>query len=442
MNRDVCRLFLALTVLLAGCGVEHDPRPNIILISIDTMRADHLGCYGYARNTSPVIDSLAAAGIMFSHFQAQAPHTTPAHATIWTGLSVAAHGAGTRDGLNYGLDPELPNIATVLKKAGYITLGMVNVSILGNDYGVATGFDYYSWNENGAGRAGETVDEYLRWLDENRGNPAPVFCLMHLYDVHSPYDPPAPFDSLYCPGGSGGVVGWSFDSLTHAVTNPEDRDHLVNLYDGEISWVDSQIGRLISELHARGLDENTLIIITADHGEEFLEHGGWGHSHALWQEILHVPLIICGPGIPSGAVDSINAGQFDILPTVCGYLDIEPPAAVEGVDLLDSVPRPADRIIPSSRVGMDKVFHWGVEGSEGLVCVLVEGMKAVRNYTDGDPGAMYNLDADPSEMNPLDVSEEMGWSLDQYWTTPRVGHPTASNSDAIAEQLHNLGYIR
>lgn len=206
----------------------------------------------------------------------------------------AAHGAGTRDGLNYGLDPELPNIATVLKEAGYVTLGMVNVSSLCNDYGFATGFDYYSWDENGAGRAGETVDEYLRWMDENSGNPAPVFCLMHFYDVHSPYDPPAPFDSLYCPGGSGGIVGWSFDSLTHLVTNPGDRDHLVDMYDGEIAWVDTQIGRLMSELRARALDDNTLVIITADHGEEFLEHGGWGHSHSLWQEILHVPLIICG----------------------------------------------------------------------------------------------------------------------------------------------------
>jgi arylsulfatase A-like enzyme len=429
-------------VFLTGCGVEHDPRPNIIIISIDTMRADHLGCYGYDRNTSPTIDSLAAAGIRYSRCQAQAPHTLPAHSTIWTGLSVASHGAGTRNNITYALDPALPNIATVLGDAGYITLGMVNVAILSNDNGFATGFDYYSWNENGAGRAGETVDEYLKWIDENAGNPKPVFCFMHLFDVHSPYDPPSPFDSLFSPGGDEGIVGWRHDSLTNVVLNPEDRDHLVDMYDGEIAWVDSQLSRLFSELRARGLDDNTLIVITADHGEEFLEHGGWGHSHALWQEILHVPLIICGPGIQAGLVDTLTAGQFDILPTICGYLSIASPPNLDGVNLLDSVPRSADRSIPSSRVGMDKVFQWGVEGEEGLVSVLTGNTKAIMDFVSGQPESMYDLLSDPGEQNPMEISPEMTELLDNYWTTPQTGNPTAANSDAINEQLRGLGYIR
>jgi hypothetical protein len=343
---------------------------------------------------------------------------------------------------HYALDPALPNIATVLGDAGYITLGMVNVAILSNDNGFATGFDYYSWNENGAGRAGETVDEYLKWIDENAGNPKPVFCFMHLFDVHSPYDPPSPFDSLFSPGGDEGIVGWRHDSLTNVVLNPEDRDHLVDMYDGEIAWVDSQLSRLFSELRARGLDDNTLIVITADHGEEFLEHGGWGHSHALWQEILHVPLIICGPGIQAGLVDTLTAGQFDILPTICGYLSIASPPNLDGVNLLDSVPRSADRSIPSSRVGMDKVFQWGVEGEEGLVSVLTGNTKAVMDFVSGQPESMYDLLSDPGEQNPMEISPEMTELLDNYWTTPQTGNPTAANSDAINEQLRGLGYIR
>ncbi len=229
-------LFLVILAGL-GCSAGRSNLPNIIIISIDTLRADHLGCYGYERNTSPVLDSLAEAGTIYTRAQAQAPHTTPAHSSIWTGLSVISHGAGYHDGSDYGLDPDLPTIATMLKENGYITLGMVNVSILNNDFGFASGFDYYSWNPNGEARAGETVDEYLKWLDDNQGNPNPVFAMIHLYDVHLPFDPPAPYDLQFTENGSEGITNWESDPETGVLLTPEVTPHLIDLYDGEIQEI-------------------------------------------------------------------------------------------------------------------------------------------------------------------------------------------------------------
>lgn len=417
-------------------------QPNILLISIDTLRADHLGCYGYSRDTSPTLDSLAASGTMFTRCQAQAPHTTPAHASIWTGLSVISHGAGNHGGIDYGLDPALPTIATVLKEKGYITLGMVNVVILNNVCGFAAGFDHYSWHENGAGRARETVDELFRLLDMHDGDPDPIFALIHLYDVHGPYDPPQHFDTTFAPGGSQGITEWYSDSISGALLNPEDRDHLVDMYDGEISWVDSQLSILFAGLRDRGLAENTLVIVVSDHGEEFLEHDGWGHSHAIWQQMLHVPLILSGPGIPAGVLDSVPAGQFDILPTITDYLDITLDTRVDGVSLLDPFARTVDRAIPSSRVGPDKCFRWGLEQYEGLVSVLVDDMKAMVNYGLDEPGVMFDLTADPGENDPLVIEPHLGMVLDSYWSTPQVGDPVALDDESVNEILRDLGYVR
>ncbi len=438
------RIVLLILVILAGlgCSVNRSSLPNIILISIDTLRADHLGCYGYERDTSPTLDSLAAAGTMYTRCQAQAPHTTPAHATIWTGLSVISHGAGYHNGSDYGLDPELPTIATMLKDNGYVTLGMVNVTILNNDFGFASGFDYFSWHPNGEARAGETVDEYLEWLDDNQGNPNPVFAMIHLYDVHIPFNPPAPYDKAFTENGSEGITNWEADPETGALLTPEVTPHLIDLYDGEILWTDSQLSRLFSELRNRGLAENTLIIVVADHGEEFLEHNGWGHSHALWQEMLHVPLIISGPGIPEGFIDDLPTGQFDILPTIMDYLDIPVLTQVDGVSLLDSTARTADRVIPSSRVSPDKCFRWGLEQHEGLVSILTDGIKGIINYGNEDPGVMFILEDDPGERDSIALDPDISEALDIYWTTPPIGDPLPLNAESVNSILNDLGYIR
>jgi len=435
------RTFLLLVLLMAigfGCAPVRSDQPNVVLIIIDTLRADHLGCYGYSRDTSPVLDSLAASGIRFSRCQAQAPWTLPAHASIWTGLTVTSHMTGNRGGIDYGLDPELQNIATILKEEGYVTLGFVNVVLLSTDFGFANGFDHYSSYPDGNGRAAETVSEVLGWLDENQGNPGPLLIVMHLFDVHAPYDPPGPFDRRFSESGAEGVTGWEIEEGT--LLNPEDRDHLLDMYDGEISWVDSELGRFFAELRARGLSGNTLIIVTSDHGEEFLEHGRWGHGHDLYQEQLHVPLIITGPGIPGGVVDSTLAAQIDILPTITGFTGLPIPPEVEGLNLLELH---GHRTVPSSGVSPDRCFlvNSSLEDFENRASILVDYRKAIVNFTTGEE-SMFDLDVDPGENNPSEPSPDLIEALELYWTTPPLGEPSSVTDERIQEDLQGLGYIR
>ncbi len=424
-------------LMFMGCGIMGSSKPNIVLIIIDTLRADHLGCYGYDRETSPVLDSLAEEGVLFSRCQAQAPWTLPAHATIWTGLTVVSHQARRSGTDTHGVDISLPSIATILKGEGYVTLGFVNIFLLNGDFGFDNGFDHYSWYPVGDGRAEESVSEILQWFDDNRGNPSPKLVVLHLYDVHSPYDPPASFDSLFSPVGTRGVTDW--DALEGGIIhNRQDRDHLVNLYDGEIAWVDSQLGRLFAGLRERGVTDNSLIIVTSDHGEEFLEHGRIGHGQSLYQELIHVPLIISGNDIPAGLIDTITAGQFDILPTIAGYVGVTLPEGVEGVDLF--LPHDPDRPIPSSGLWPGKCFLNEIEGFETIASVLSGRMKGIVNFTTGYE-IMHDLAKDPLELYELPLDTVLLRNIETYWATPPVANPPGVFNEGIEESLEGLGYI-
>ena len=437
-RRTRALLTAVLLVSSAGCGVRRSDGPDIFLIIIDTLRADHLSCYGYGRETSPVLDSLAAAGTLFARCQAQAPWTLPACASIWTGMSVASHGAGMRGLATYGLSPDLATIGTVLKSQGYVTLAFVNTVLVSGVVGFARDFDYYSWDPLGHGRAGETVDEALGWFQENRGNPAPKLVVIHLFDVHAPYDPPAGFDSLFGACGSAGLTEWRTDSLTCA-PEPGDRDHLVDMYDGEIAWVDSQLGRLFAELRRTGVADHALIVVTADHGEEFLDHGCCGHSHTLYQELLHVPLIVSGPGIPAGVVDSIPRGQIDILPTLAAWAGAPVPAGVEGIGLFSTVP--PDRVLPSSGVIRGHFQTGADEEFESICSVMSWPLKGVMNFETGE-AALYDLRSDPGESAPLPLDSTLTAELDYYRATPPRVAPPVIFDRTVDENLEGLGYIR
>lgn len=420
-----------------GCNPAGSSMPDVFLIIIDTLRADHLSCYGYARATSPVLDSLAASGTLFTQCQAQAPWTLPAHASIWTGLSVASHMAGIRDMITYGLSTDFENIATILKNEGYVTLGFVNVILLSNSFGFANGFDYYSWIAHGHGRAAETVDEVLEWFIDNRANPNPKLVVIHLFDVHAPYDPPAPFDTRFSFKGTEGITDWEVSDNAELL-NPEARDHLINMYDGEIAWVDSQLGRLFGQLRELGIAQNALIIVTSDHGEEFLEHGLWGHGHSLYQELLHVPLIISGPGIPSGAVNATPAAQYDILPIIAGYTGISAPDHVEGMDLFS--PSHELRIIPSSGAIVGHCCSGNPANFESLCSVLDRYRKGIYNFYTGDE-QMFDLMLDPGEHHPQPLDSMLLNSLEYYRATPPMVVPPVTRGRNIDETLRDLGYI-
>jgi len=430
-------ILVILLLASTGCAPPRSGKPDIFLIIIDTLRADHMSCYGYHRNTSPVLDSLAAAGTVFTRFQALAPWTLPSCASIWTGLNVRSHMAGKRDFVTYGLHPDFDNIATILKSQGYIALGFVNTNLLSRNVGFANGFDHYSCPTSGHGRAGETVDEVIEWFHDNRGNPSPKIVVIHLFDVHAPYDPPAGFDMRYSPEGSGGVTEWRTDSL-NGTPNPDDLDHLIDMYDGEIAWVDFQLGRLFEELRRTGIAENALIIITADHGEEFLDHGLCSHSHTLYQELLHVPLIVAGPGIPVGIEDSIPCGQFDILPIIAGFAGVPLPERVEGVDLFSDPP--SQRIIPSSGVLRGHFRTGPNEDFESTCSVMYWPLKAIVNFKTMEE-ALYDLRTDPGESAPMGMDSVLMRELEYYWSTPPLEVPPVVIDSSVEDNLRDLGYI-
>jgi len=346
--------------------------------------------------------------------------------SILTGLTVRTHRCGRFGGLTYGLDPELPTLATILRENGYSTAAFVNVAYLGHTFGLSKDFEHFRINSVGQGMARVTVDSLLMWLDED--NPEdPFFVFFHLFDPHLPYDPPEGFDTCFEPRGTSGITEWEMNALGEFY--PLQVPHLLNMYDGEIKWTDSQLSRLFSELRERGLTDNLIIVLTADHGEEFLEHGEWGHGNNLYQTSIHVPLIISGRGIPEGSSDSITVAQIDILPTILTFAGIPVPERIEGMDLFGDIP--LDRSVYSSGVSDDSI-------SAALVS---DHAKIIWSSMD-DRSEQFNLRDDPLEIYRLDTDSLLLESLLEYWAWPCLWEPTMKDkSDRDLEQLRALGYI-
>jgi arylsulfatase A-like enzyme len=425
-----------LFLLSCGGSSQLPNRPNIILVIIDTLRADHLGCYGYERNTSPNLDSLAENGMRWSRFQAQAPWTLPSTASIFTGLSPRHHGTYRRTDADHGLHAEVPTIPVLFTEAGYETFGIFNVVLLNPQHGFDRGFETYSCDDFGVYRAAETVDEFLSWLG-GRQDERPYMAIIHIFDVHQPYDPPSPFDTMFFADDTLETVGWEITE-DGRIAHPERLRHYLSRYDGGIAWVDSQLGRLFLDLRRTGQADSTIIMVTADHGEEFLEWGWVGHGGNLYQEMLHVPLIISGPGIESGVTKDTPCGQFDILPTMLDICSIQTDCQFDGVSVLEHE-ETRSRVLPSSEL----MFPGHMLGAVPLASVLIGDMKGVVTRSGStDRYYMYDLAQDPHEQDPIEADPSMEEALDIYRSTPMLWDPEKVVPDENAEQaLEDLGYI-
>lgn len=427
---------LPAALLAAGCGKS---RPSFLLVVVDALRADHLGCYGYHRDTSPALDSLAGSGVMWARAQAQAPWTLPAGASILSGLSVRAHRVGRTASHLYGMPPEMPTAATLLSAAGYATAGQVNGYWLGPELAFHRGFRRFSAYPNGHGRARLAVDEMIDMI-EDLDPDRPFFAFLHLYDVHSPYHPPSEYGGLWAGEPGSGRFHWDADHLAGVVRDPENRQRYVDLYDGEIRWTDAQLARLFGWLRGTGRAETTVVIVTADHGEEFLDHGWIEHSVTLYQEVLHVPLLAAGPGIPPGEVDSTVVGQIDLLPTMLEMASAELPGHLEGRSLLPAGSG-AGRVIPSSGPTPEHMVSGGVR-DRSWIAVRKQDLKLIWD-ADADSAVMYDLAADPGETSPLPPDSGLLREAMRHWATPRAFEPTEVEGPEgeEADMLRDLGYI-
>jgi arylsulfatase A-like enzyme/tetratricopeptide (TPR) repeat protein len=320
VNRLFRRLvpLVIVAFLLSGCRHRESSAGQfanapVILITIDTLRADHLSVYGAKLVETPAIDRLAADGIAFENAYAHVPLTFPSHATILTGR--LPYENGVRSNIGYTLDPKAyPTLPRLLSEHGYATGAAVSAYVLRRDTGLGSLFDFYDdsmevWESATLGalqrHGGETVRAALGWLDKVNGRP--FFLFLHLFEPHSPYEPVEPFRSKYA-----------------------------NPYDGEIATADAILGRFFADLDRRGLYDKSLIVLAGDHGEGLGDHGESEHGVLLYREVLHVPLIVKLPGrYLAGKRVSSPAQLVDILPTITGAVGSRVPDGLPGMSLID-----------------------------------------------------------------------------------------------------------
>lgn len=438
------RLLSVLSALALFCACGGAPEgPSVVLVVIDTFRADHVSSLGYERPTTPVLDSLAMSGASWTDFRAQTSWTLPAFASILTGLTPREHMAGRRDGVFYGLDPALPTIQRMFGGAGYATAAFFNVIFLDEDFGFHVGFDTFDCaglSDRTAQRdAGETVDLFLAWLDMT-GDEGPFFAVVHFYDPHMPYDPPGPYAGMFTDPSYSGPCDSAWGTVPQLLavnggvdTLPADGlFNLVALYDGEIAYSDAQLGRLLAGLRERGLAGSTVVAVTGDHGEEFLEHGCIEHGVSLYDESVRVPLVISGPGVMCGS-SADPASQVDILPTLAALCGLEPPAGCAGLDLFDTGEAPGER----------RVFASGVLWRDAdLASCTTSGRKVIFDTGSGD-SETFDLRSDPGEVSPLGADSVLLSEALSYWATPAAGAPAVVDfAETVGRTLRDLGYIR
>jgi arylsulfatase A-like enzyme len=356
--RKIWIYFTAITslffIMLHSCSTERvgssktsGEKPNVIIILVDALRADHLGCYGYHMKTSPNIDELAGAGVLFSMAMSPSSWTKPSVPSLFTSLYPSRHGVfegSSKDTRGYItsdiLQDSLLTIAEVFHQNDYSTFAFVHNAHLKGFLGFSQGFDIYN---DRAANVEEINSEFLHWLKEKSDQP--FFAYLHYLDVHWPYRPPAPYDTIF--GDFKSEIDFyseEWKSLRDRINDGEmrldgtDITKMISLYDGELRYLDDNLGVLFDELKKESLYNNTLFIITADHGEEFLEHGKIGHGQSLYGELLHIPLIMKFPGRKwEGKKVEYPAELIDILPTLIDYFSWQPIQSSDGHTLLGSI---------------------------------------------------------------------------------------------------------
>jgi hypothetical protein len=310
------------------------PDCNVILVSIDTLRADHLGCYGYPADTTPNIDQFSKDAVLFRTAIAHAPSTTPSHASILTSQLPVHHGA--LRARQRPISEDVKTMAEIMRDAGYRTISFNGGGQVAATYGFDRGFETY---QSEPGTFAQKVERAAHWMQRNRD--AKFFMFLHTYEVHAPYQADPGFMEMFDADYAGELDDAILPRLLMTINDgtvtidAEDVRHIVNAYDAEIRSMDQAFARLVRYLAQGNLLDNTIVIFTSDHGEEFGEHAQMGrHSHALYDEVLRVPLIIRLPGrkFAGTIVDRLVRG-IDILPTVTDLLDLEPLDQFDGSSL-------------------------------------------------------------------------------------------------------------
>lgn len=450
-------------MLAAGCsrdepaGVSEPPPaappapaaaegPSLVLVTIDTLRADHLPGYGYFRATSPNLDALAAEGMLFERVVAPMATTLPSHTSLLTSTYPVRHGVLS----NFRFfrraamtTSEIRGAAQMLAERGYRTAGFTSSSPLGAESGISTGFETFEgpppWAD-GTGRtdvvAERTVDRALAWLAAARH---PFFLWVHLFDPHHPYSPPAPYDGSYA--ASEKLGAWLDERQVPAEFRAE-ATTAVNLYDGEIQYADAQLGRLLAGLKRGGLYEESIVVFAADHGEGLYQHGVLEHG-VIWDEQLRVPLVLRFPRgeLPPGAARRSDAlaSLIDVLPTLAANSGLPlDTAQFDGIDLIGSR---RDDVLAQREI---REGRWAAENY-----ALVERDWKYTYFADAQD-MLFELGPDPHETRNVaglhpDVAKRMKAELLRQVADFKQRSPlpvTGEVPEEIRRRLEALGYVR
>jgi arylsulfatase A-like enzyme/cytochrome c-type biogenesis protein CcmH/NrfG len=426
------RLTLILAVLARLHSAAQTPAKsalNVVLITIDTLRADHLGCYGYKQIKTPNIDNLAAEGARFERAFAVVPVTLPSHSAMLTGTYPML--SGMHDFSGNKLSPLQPTMASVLKQAGYQTGAVIAAAVLDSRFGLNQGFDFYydhfefsrldEANLDEMERPGNVVaDVALDWLAKN--SQKKFFLWMHLYDPHSPYRPPEPYS----------------------------REYAAQPYDGEIAFADEQVGRLLRFLKEKGIYQNTVIVLCGDHGESLGEHGEKTHGFFIYNATMHVPLIIRLPEQPGARTVADPVSLVDLMPTVLGAVGLGVPLQVQGRSLLPELRGGEAASARDSQSDRDRIlygetflprihFNWSeLRGSENAKYHFIDAPRPELYDLAKDPGEVHNLFAEKKA-----VAEEMRAKLIGMIRDYSAGKEMAEKTGldpALMERLKSLGY--
>jgi arylsulfatase A-like enzyme len=303
----------------------------VVVISIDTLRRDHVSVYGYPRRTTPGLEALARDALVFDDAVSTSSWTLPAHASLLTSTYPSVHGAVD---MKRGLSPEWPNLASILRDNGFFTQAFVTHTYLSRDYGFGEGFDSHHYMPET--RAEEVTNRAISFL-RSRGD-RDFFLFLHYYDPHWHYDPPSPYDKKFDPTYTGATSGvwWEFKELGEDI-EPRDLHHIEALYDGEISYTDRHIERFLQEMKRLNIFGKALVVVTSDHGEEFLDHGEWEHQKTLYEEQIRVPLLVKLPESKrSGERVKRQVSLVDVAPTIVDVLELPPQGSFQGTSLLST----------------------------------------------------------------------------------------------------------
>jgi len=460
--------------------------PNIVLVTMDTVRADHLPIYGYERNTAPNLTAFAAQATLYKNPIAVSNMTLATHASMFTGLYPSAHGAHSdpRNPTGRPLRPGIPTVAGMLARNGYLSMAVVaNHAYLDPFYEVGRGFQAYDIRhpvpilnpemstdlrlllrygvrqlldlftstaefDRVSRRAEEVNAAAFDLLNDARSRQMPFFLFLNYMDAHGPYVPPAPYGDLF-PGRLRHFSDASYRQLElelvrkHQAVTPREKEHLISQYDGAVAYLDSELGRLLAGLKSRGLYDDALIIITSDHGENFGDRNLLGHWISLYQDEVSVPLIVKYPHQNQGKVVEGMVSQIDIAPTLLEAANITAPAAFAGKSLTQPVDPErllySEAFFPRAPYGGSKLYPKSQRAVyQGLKKFIELGIEKRELYDLAmDPGEKRDIYHDNQELAATFQTALTQWAAHQ----PSIS-PAGSTPDQVLKQLKSLGYVQ